>query len=100
MVTQAMYDDLVEGLHEAIGYAEGKRRLKTHQVQIPQEIDVRGIREQLHLSREAFAREFGVSARTLQHWEQGDRQPHGPARVLLLLLQRAPEVVSTILKGA
>ena len=47
-----------------------------------------------------FAESFGFSARTLQHWEQGDRSPHGPARVLLLLLQREPIVIAKILRKA
>ncbi len=51
-----------------------------HKVEITDEIDVKSIRENLNLSRKEFADSFGFSARTLQHWEQGDRTPHGPAR--------------------
>lgn len=93
-------NNLIAGMQEAISYMRGEVHLKTHQVEIPDEIDVKAIRERLKLSRSAFSREFGVSPRTLQHWEQGSRKPHGPARVLLLLLQRAPEVISGILHQA
>ena len=70
-----------------------------HKVEIPDEIDVKSIREELNLSRQEFADSFGFSARTLQHWEQGDRNPHGPARVLLLLLQREPKIIAKILRN-
>jgi transcriptional regulator with XRE-family HTH domain len=36
----------------------------------------------------AFAQAIGVSVKTLRNWEQRRREPTGPARVLLTLLQR------------
>jgi putative transcriptional regulator len=68
-------------------------------VEIPDEIDVKAIRTRLKLSRQQFADRFGFSSRTLQHWEQGDRHPHGSARVLLLLLQREPSTIEEILRN-
>ncbi len=70
---------------------------RVHKVEIPDEIDVREIREKLHLSRQDFADRFGFSSRTVQHWEQGDRNPRGPAKILLVLLQREPDLVEGIL---
>ena len=72
--------------------------MAVHKIEIPDEIDVRAIRKNLNLSRQKFADRFGFSSRTLQHWEQGDRHPHGTARVLLLLLQREPSTIEEILK--
>lgn len=34
-------------------------------------------------TQENFARELGISVRTLQNWEQGRRAPRGPALALL-----------------
>ena len=91
--------ELIKGMNEAVSYMQGKKvPVKVHKVVIPEDIDVRAIREKLHLSREKFAAQFGMSPRTLQHWEQGSRKPHGPAKVLLVLLQKAPTMVSKILK--
>ena len=59
--------------------------------------DVRAIREKLHKSQSQFARMIGVSISTLQNWEQGRRQPHGPARALLLVASKAPTVVAKAL---
>ena len=94
---KAMYDGLVNSLQEAIAYTQGKKVGKAHRVEIPATLDVKAIRKKLKLSRDGFSREFGVSVKTLQHWEQGSRKPRGPARVLLLLLQRAPKEISNIL---
>lgn len=44
------------------------------------------------LSRQKFADLLGVSARTMQEWEQGRRQPSGAARSLLAIAARRPEV--------
>jgi len=98
MTKRNIGDEIINGMEEAIGYMRGKkRRVVIHKVEIPDEINVRAIREKLKLSRQKFADCFGFSIRTLQHWEQGDRHPHGPARVLLLLLQREPETIAGIL---
>lgn len=35
------------------------------------------------LTQEQLAAELGISVRTLRDWEQGRRQPQGPARALL-----------------
>lgn len=40
-----------------------------------------------------FAQAIGVSVKTLRNWEQRRREPTGPARVLLTLLQRDPWLV-------
>ena len=45
------------------------------------------------LSQQAFAQLLGVSARTLQDWEQGRREPTGAARTLLRVAASHPEVL-------
>lgn len=57
------------------------------------EPDVKAIRERLGLSQSRFAALIGVSSRTLQGWEQGRREPEGPAKALLRVVDRAPEMV-------
>lgn len=53
--------------------------------------DVKKIRTDLQLSQSAFASLMGVSARTLQEWEQGRREPSGSAYSLLRIAQKHPE---------
>lgn len=45
------------------------------------------------LSQARFAELMGVSARTLQEWEQGRRQPSGAARTLIKVAERHPEIL-------
>ncbi|CAA7626645.1 DNA-binding transcriptional regulator [Magnetospirillum sp. SS-4] len=62
-------------------------------VVVPAEVDVRAVRQALGLSQEVFAAKFGFSLGSLRNWEQGRRQPDGPARVLLKVIAKEPEAV-------
>lgn len=53
-------------------------------------------RSRMGLSQEDFARLLGVSARTLQDWEQGRREPTGAARTLLRVAVSHPEVLLSL----
>ena len=44
---------------------------------------IKAIRKKLNLSQSDFALMIGVSTNTLQNWEQGCREPDGPAKALL-----------------
>ena len=91
-------NEIIEGLENSIKHMRGQKiRVRVHKVKIPNDINVKTIREKLSLTRQEFADCYGFSIRTLQHWEQGNRRPHGPARVLLLLLQREPWTIQNIL---
>jgi len=60
--------------------------------------DVVAIRQEYGLSQAKFAALLGISIRTLQNWEQGRRQPQGPARVLLRVAARPPKAVLDTVK--
>ncbi len=91
-------DSIRRGLQEAVAYAEGKAQEDTYRVHIPEKIDVKAIRTRLDLTQEEFAGRFGFSVNTLRHWEQGTRQPEGPTRAYLLVIERAPEEVQKALQ--
>jgi putative transcriptional regulator len=73
---------------------EGLRELKRGEhgrvINVP---DVANIRTKTGLSQVRFAELLGVSARTLQDWEQGRRAPSGAARTLLLVADRNPRAL-------
>ena len=50
-------------------------------------------RASVGLSQQEFAVLLGVSARTLQDWEQGRREPTGAARTLLKVAVKHPRVL-------
>ena len=53
-------------------------------------------REKSGLSQSQFAELLGVSARTLQDWEQGRREPSGAAKTLLKVAERYPEILREV----
>ena len=62
-------------------------------------LDVAAIRAKTGLSQERFARAFRISAHTLRNWEQRRRAPEGPARSLLLAIDRDPVAVVRALRA-
>lgn len=93
-----LFEELVSSVKEAGKIHRGEAQASRRFVFEPE--DVRRIRLKLHKSQSEFARMIGVSVATLQNWEQGRRQPVGPARALLMVASRAPEVVAKALATA
>ncbi len=61
---------------------------------------VKAIRGRLGLSQEQFAARFGFSVETIRNYEQGHRQPSGPAGVLLRVIANEPDAVIRALAKA
>jgi putative transcriptional regulator len=61
--------------------------------------DVRALRQRLGLSQAEFARRYLLSVRTIQQWEQEQREPSEAARVLLFAIARDPRVVARVLQS-
>ena len=92
------YDNIMQGLNEALDYAQGKETgAVVHQIEEPI-VDVAAIRASTGLSQGAFARSIGVAKGTLLNWEHGRRHPTGPAQVLLAMLAKKPSLVSELLR--
>lgn len=93
------FDDLMASVSEAGAIIRGEREPArvTRYVDAGNELLInpnpREIRVKLNLSREEFARVIGVSARTVEGWEQGRRKPSGSALALLRVPARHPESV-------
>lgn len=85
---------MLQGAQEALDYAKGtKKGSKVHRLCVPKAIDVRAIRENLHMTRQEFSDNFGLSARTIEKWEQGARQPDDAARLYLTVIAHNPQIV-------
>jgi putative transcriptional regulator len=67
---------------------------------VPDDIDVRAVRKKLDLTREAFAKRFGLSVDAVKEWEMGRRKPERATRVLLKVIDREPEAVKRALEIA
>ena len=92
--------EIIQGLEEFKSWKRGELKLKTHAVEMPKAADVPAIRKELGLSQPEFAVFMGVSLGTLRNWEQARREPHGPARALLLVASKQPAAVRAAFKDA
>lgn len=94
-----LYKELEDSIKAAGAHCRKEKTLR-EVVPIPAElINVRKIREQLNLSQASFALLIRTSRRTVQDWEQGRRQPTGPARALLRIAEKRPDVLLETLAG-
>lgn len=85
------FENLTASIKEAGEIKAGKKKPnRMYEIDPPQ---IKMVREKLHASQSEFALMIGVSTRTLQNWEQGRRQPEGPAKALLRVASRNPEAV-------
>lgn len=91
MSKQDIGQEILDGIKEIKTYKAGEgNALVTRQLKDPSPSKI--IREKLSLSQDAFASLMGVSTRTIQDWEQGRREPQGPAKSLLRVAEQHPEV--------
>ena len=86
-----VFAELLESVRQGGEILRGKR--KPSRVFAADEPNAREIRQLYGLSQEKFAKLMGISVATLRNWEQGRRQPEGPAKVLLRVAAKHPEAV-------
>ncbi|MCH8135439.1 MAG: helix-turn-helix domain-containing protein [Proteobacteria bacterium] len=86
-----LFEELREGLEEIRDKPESLRRY----VFTPP--DVSKVRKDFGMTQSQMALFLNVSARTLQNWEQGRREPTGAARTLLRVMQKEPKAVKRAL---
>lgn len=55
--------------------------------------DIAALRRFVGLTQVQFALAMGMSVHTLRNWEQGRRQPEGPAIALLRIAARHPRII-------
>ncbi|TGG91784.1 helix-turn-helix domain-containing protein [Natronospirillum operosum] len=82
--------EILDGIEEIKQYKKGRLNLRTRELSEPSSPQV--IRRKLQMSQTVFAGLMGVSVRTLQDWEQGRREPQGPAIALLRIAEQYREV--------
>lgn len=87
----SLFDDLKQGLQEAIDYekGQGKARIKTYMILPVKEytnVEIRDIRKRAGMTQSVFASYMGVSKKTVEAWECGRTHPTGPAFRLLDIL--------------
>ena len=90
--------DIIQGLGEVQEYLQGKKKLRTTRVVVPNvklfsADEIKDLRKNLGYSQMFFANIMGVSSRTVEDWERGKNIPCGSSSRLLEVLQRAPDTI-------
>lgn len=94
MLERDIGQEILAGIREVKAFKSGQLTLRTRELQEP--MPVKEIRTRLRLSQTAFAGLIGVSLRTVQDWEQGRREPSGPAKMLLRVAVRHPDILTEL----
>ena len=96
-MSKRAFDKIAGGLIEALAIARGQA--KPARLHIPTEIDVKSIRTKLLLSQEDFAAIFGFTVNQIKDWEQNRSRPLGGVRAYLMIIDRDPKGVLSLLRG-
>ena len=86
-----LFDDLKQGLEEAIEYENGSGKAGARTLTIAPlreftNIEIRQARIDSGMTQAVFAQYMGVSKKTVEAWECGRTHPTGPANRLLDIL--------------
>ncbi|HEY0022753.1 MAG TPA: NadS family protein [Longimicrobium sp.] len=90
---EKLFDELVASLEEAAAHSRGDLDLPAERIHFFGEPDPREIRARLGMTQDRFAEALGISVKTLRNWEQGRRDPSGPAMRLLRIAEKHPEIL-------
>jgi putative transcriptional regulator len=81
-------------MEEVLADVKGKpTKVRKRVIMVPNDVNVKAIRQRLKMSQSTFAGQFGFSLGTVQNWERGHRRPEGAARVLLKVIDKRPDAV-------
>ncbi len=95
---KTQFEQMMDGLHEVEAFLAGEQEgFKAH---VPQEVDVKAIRNRLGMTQARFSDTFGFSLDAIKHWEGGRRTPEASARTLLTVIDKNPAAVLTALNPA
>jgi putative transcriptional regulator len=89
---EKVFEELIESVQWMKAHQRGKKA-KGGRVTSRDVVDVREVRATTKLSQAKFADLLSIELSTLRNWEQGRRQPTGPARALLRAISNDPVAV-------
>jgi putative transcriptional regulator len=92
-------EGLIAGLTELRDWQRGKIALEVVKIAPMAPETVKTIRKRVAKSARVFEARFGIPAATLNNWEQGRREPDVAARLLLKVIEAAPDIVERVAHG-
>tara|TARA_A100001391_G_scaffold217_2_gene483 strand:+ start:516 stop:803 length:288 start_codon:yes stop_codon:yes gene_type:complete len=86
-----LFDDLMESVQQMDEIHRGERQ-PSREFNVDA-VQVKAIRKATGLTQAKFATMIDVQLATLRNWEQGRREPTGPAKALLRAIHNDPQHV-------
>jgi putative transcriptional regulator len=93
---KTQFEQMMDGLNDVEAFLSGER--EGFSAHVPQQVDVKAIRNRLGMTQARFSNTFGFSLDAIKHWEGGRRTPEAPARTLLTVIDKNPAAVLTALR--
>lgn len=90
-MNEKQFEELKQSVRQASRIRRGEQPASRERRFEP--VDVGELRRNMGMTQERFSRLIGVPTSTLRNWEQGRREPRGPALALLSAVRRDPEHV-------
>src|ERR1700677_3728061 len=90
---KTQFEQMMDGLNDVEAFLAGEQ--EGFKAYVPQEVDVKAIRNRLGMTQAKFSNTFGFSLDAIKHWEGGRRTPEAPARTLLTVIDKNPAAVLT-----
>lgn len=87
-MNKKLFADLVESMTQMNEIVRGERA-PSREFRV-EPLEIKALRSTLGLSQPKFAALLHVDVGTLRNWEQGRREPTGPARALLTAIRNDP----------
>lgn len=100
MSESSLFDDIMQGLNEAIAYERGTLQTETTRMTLrfadipdwtPEEI--KSLRLKCSMTQRTFAAFMGVSIKTIEAWESGRNRPSGSASRLMQLVSSGDQTL-------
>jgi putative transcriptional regulator len=86
-----LFEKLYESMTQMNEIIDGER--SPSQEFVVNSVHVKDIRKKTGLTQEKFCRLIDINLGTLRNWEQGRREPTGPAKALLRAISNDPKHV-------
>lgn len=96
-VDKELFDDLVKSMEQMNEIIAGER--EPSRIFEVKPSRVQAIRKATGLTQEKFAQTINIPVGTLRNWEQGRRDPQGPAIALLKAIEKDPTHVIAALQA-
>ena len=102
------FESIKKGLEQLIAFEQGDTSVKcrVRYVKIPNiepvpeysKEKIKELRQKNNFTQKTFADVLGVTKKSIEKWEAGERKPTGSAKRLFQLIEKDPNVISSMIR--